>query len=623
MVTEESVRSGGDTKSSSGKDDGVRGFADGSVGNVGDGNSMEGSEKMFGQTYKRRKFGSSSSENRSSQSEKLSSASTVPLEDKIIKKFRDIGIGKTCGQGCDPVMNGHSSLNHSSDGSHRHWRNTLEMLCESLSSDEGGAGGIQGCIRDALVNDRLAGSTTEGDCHEDQPRSQSESVFNGSLSAAEGPAMVTSHGSSSEFTHLIFTKQCQQAFSKLILSQKFASLCKLLSENFHGVNVDKVLDLSLINSRMKGGAYEKTPTLFSHDIQQFWKKLNVIGSEMVSLAKSLSELSMLFCREAAGGLEHGTSSDKKDEFAADSEWHTRPEQTYASVYTAGTCGCCGQKSDGRDCLVCDSCEEMYHISCIEPAVKEIPHKNWYCSSCTRLGVELLHEDCVVCERLNASVGTDEDGFGMVHDESLDQLEQSSGIRDSVLQVYKGSQKIWCNVCKNPVLNGEVIRTCEHRFCHKHYHMRCLTIKQFKKYSSHWYGPCCLCRVCLLDRDDGKIVLCDACDYAYHMYCLNPPLATLPTGKWFCKKCAAGIQAIREARSLYENLGEKPKKAAGAGAGAGPGQGPGPGPGRRRVCAGFHRKKTMERSGGVEMLLTAANTLNYQEELAARYSRVKR
>ena len=42
-----------------------------------------------------------------------------------------------------------------------------------------------------------------------------------------------------------------------------------------------------------------------------------------------------------------------------------------SADRACTCRRCGDKVGGRDCLVCDSCEEMYHVSCIKPVVKEI------------------------------------------------------------------------------------------------------------------------------------------------------------------------------------------------------------------------------------------------------------
>jgi histone demethylase JARID1 len=33
-----------------------------------------------------------------------------------------------------------------------------------------------------------------------------------------------------------------------------------------------------------------------------------------------------------------------------------------------------------------------------------------------------------------------------------------------------------------------------------------------------------------------MILCDYCNGGYHTYCLDPPLAAVPTGDWFCAEC---------------------------------------------------------------------------------------
>jgi hypothetical protein len=42
--------------------------------------------------------------------------------------------------------------------------------------------------------------------------------------------------------------------------------------------------------------------------------------------------------------------------------------------------------------------------------------------------------------------------------------------------------------------------------------------------------CCVC------DDGGSLIVCDLCNKAYHQTCLNPPLANIPKGDWYCPDC---------------------------------------------------------------------------------------
>lgn len=52
----------------------------------------------------------------------------------------------------------------------------------------------------------------------------------------------------------------------------------------------------------------------------------------------------------------------------------------------------------------------------------------------------------------------------------------------------------------------------------------------------------ICKICGIDKDDDSVLLCDACDAEYHRYCLNPPLAKIPEGNWYCPSCLTGKAA---------------------------------------------------------------------------------
>ncbi|KAI0287615.1 PLU-1-like protein-domain-containing protein [Russula brevipes] len=48
-----------------------------------------------------------------------------------------------------------------------------------------------------------------------------------------------------------------------------------------------------------------------------------------------------------------------------------------------------------------------------------------------------------------------------------------------------------------------------------------------------------CEVCHKNDRGEEMLLCDNCDCGFHMFCLEPPLATVPRGQWFCPTCIFG------------------------------------------------------------------------------------
>ena len=48
----------------------------------------------------------------------------------------------------------------------------------------------------------------------------------------------------------------------------------------------------------------------------------------------------------------------------------------------------------------------------------------------------------------------------------------------------------------------------------------------------------VCEKCKGGHYEDKIILCDRCDKGWHMFCLSPPLETVPEGDWVCPTCIA-------------------------------------------------------------------------------------
>ncbi|KAG5847197.1 hypothetical protein ANANG_G00123460 [Anguilla anguilla] len=69
---------------------------------------------------------------------------------------------------------------------------------------------------------------------------------------------------------------------------------------------------------------------------------------------------------------------------------------------------------------------------------------------------------------------------------------------------------------------------------------------------------CNCHVCGVKQDPDKQLLCDECDMAFHIYCLSPPLTSIPEDEdWYCPDCRNDVSEVVLAG---EKLKESKKKA---------------------------------------------------------------
>lgn len=95
-------------------------------------------------------------------------------------------------------------------------------------------------------------------------------MLTGTQIAAKRHVDLMPNGSVAQSYYHNNTELCKCAFSDILMSENFTELCNLLLQNFDGVKVDRIFDVSTIDSRMKEGAYEDSPMLFDSDIQQVY-----------------------------------------------------------------------------------------------------------------------------------------------------------------------------------------------------------------------------------------------------------------------------------------------------------------------------------------------------------------
>ncbi|MQM03926.1 hypothetical protein Taro_036717 [Colocasia esculenta] len=471
---------------------------------------------------------------------------------------------------CDgvPQLDGCTRMEH-------HWIAVLEEALLSQDADDG----IWSFIKKALAYAHL-GITRNLNVHGAQfkyahegngnLRGKSEDSF---FNADKEQEVTLQRDISEQADFCVISKKWQKVLVEVLTSEKFSFLCNLLLGNFPGIKPSSIIDFSQIQTQMKNVACGRSVGQFHQDLQQVWERIQKIGQEMVLLATSLSNLSQAACQKQRsnrfGTEENSSGSHTTTQFPYGSEPSTKPEQTEVScLYKVSICKHCGAAADGECSLICDGCEATYHFSCVKPAVQVIPTQSWYCSTCisgrnlsaepdtTNTSQDSPHQKCVVCDRLKALGALEQPS----HDDG-ENLTTANNSRESSVSSMDSEEPPQpstalaplCKICGTCEDEERKFIECAHGFClYKYYHIQCLRTSQVASQRQRhgcWYCPSCLCIVCLINKDDGMIVMCDGCDEAYHTYCMKPPRTSVPEGKWYCVPC--NILRAKEGMRRYE------------------------------------------------------------------------
>ncbi|KZV49004.1 hypothetical protein F511_09600 [Dorcoceras hygrometricum] len=79
-----------------------------------------------------------------------------------------------------------------------------------------------------------------------------------------------------------------------------------------------------------------------------------------------------------------------------------------SRYCSKKCKVCGHLETSKNLLICDNCEDGFHISCCEPRAARIPAGEWLCNSCLKKKHKILKEKS--SGNVNASIEIGKSGF---------------------------------------------------------------------------------------------------------------------------------------------------------------------------------------------------------------------
>ncbi|KAH7283885.1 hypothetical protein KP509_34G029600 [Ceratopteris richardii] len=344
------------------------------------------------------------------------------------------------------------------------------------------------------------------------------------------------------------TQHCQDILQSIVSTESFANLSNMICHSSSSVEATlqlkgssfpvSLMDLNLLHLRLSTGAYGQNPELFSADIQQVWKNIITAGNELVHLASSLAEHSESLFKEQVMDMFAGSprrimgSTDNKEPFDDGCVHEALPERVLAR--------------DPEDMVWKELPADHFVKNGI--GLRGLP------ASCETAGITMAKNFISMKSATKAS-----NLLGNKLQTDAWEAKEYDASQDG--QSHSGTE----NTCQKCGLHqGEEYVVCDN--CKAKYHSNCVVPNPT---AGLWSCPLCLlnqapvtqddyflmnssgttevchdlqditrkwgmCKVC--EKEDDKVLLCDACDTAYHMHCLAPPIDSIPEGYWYCSAC---------------------------------------------------------------------------------------
>nr|XP_006820132.1 PREDICTED: PHD finger protein 12-like [Saccoglossus kowalevskii] len=246
---------------------------------------------------------------------------------------------------------------------------------------------------------------------------------------------------------------------------------------------------------------------------------------------------------------------------------------------------CDSCREGGDLLCCDRCPAAFHLHCCDPPLEEedLPPGEWLCHRCTvspgeehddtssttstatnrssihslsdrekpNKPIMRLHER-LLFRQLSANrellMEEEED------DDTSDMEVESPQVEESPLQMLVRAASV-----ENPkqfVLPNEMVLSYPLPGTSKKRKKEENSGKNVKKPNELDNNglvslPAKVCFICSRSCRHAALLQCDYCPLLFHMDCVDPPLTTLPTGRWMCPNHPEHIMPEFNSGSLTE------------------------------------------------------------------------
>ncbi|GAB6030049.1 hypothetical protein CHUAL_005732 [Chamberlinius hualienensis] len=236
--------------------------------------------------------------------------------------------------------------------------------------------------------------------------------------------------------------------------------------------------------------------------------------------------------------------------------------------------CCDSCNEGGDLICCDNCPAAFHLQCHDPPLDEddLPTGEWLCHCCRMQAKEKAKAENDVASMRN-SLPTDENATEIlgVDDDSADERGNGGSNDEDEEEESPLEKLIRAASLMNPkqfqlpnelqcttVLPGNY--SSRSQGCNKRLQRREGNRNGAKKVAHELDNglvplPAKVCFECRKSCLRAPLIQCDFCPLLFHQDCLDPPLTTLPTGRWMCPNHPENIldQKLLTSVSLSERV----------------------------------------------------------------------
>ncbi|KAI8782938.1 PHD finger protein 12 isoform X1 [Biomphalaria glabrata] len=213
--------------------------------------------------------------------------------------------------------------------------------------------------------------------------------------------------------------------------------------------------------------------------------------------------------------------------------------------------CCDSCKEGGDLICCDRCPAAFHLLCHDPPLSEedLPTGEWLCHKCKITPLESKEDDTesTSSKSSNRSNRTKRPAAHMEADGELDHplktLVKAARLMNPMQ--FDVGKEISCNKPlpgSSKRVYGKVTKNVPKKLAHE-------------LDNGLVPLPAKVCFSCNKSCRVAPLIQCDYCPLLFHLDCLNPPLTSLPTGRWMCPNHVENFldSHLLKSQSLTERL----------------------------------------------------------------------